>query len=55
MQVVGDVDENLPGLCDELGIHLAKEEQKLNMKALLRLVLNRFFGDFTGMININAN
>ena len=29
MQVVGDVDTTLPGVLDELGIHLTKEEMKL--------------------------
>ena len=47
-QVVGDVDESLPALCDELGVHLTKEESKLNIRPLLRLVCSRFFGSFTG-------
>lgn len=47
-QVVGDVDTSLPRVLDELGIHLSKEELKLNIKPLLRLVCNRFFGEFTG-------
>jgi hypothetical protein len=33
---------------DELGIHLVKEELKLNIRPLLRLVCKRFFGEFTG-------
>lgn len=49
-QVVGDVDECLPRVCDELGVHLTKEEQKLNIRPLLRLVCRRFFGDFTGNV-----
>ena len=48
-QVVGDVDESLPRLCDELGIHLTKEESKMNIRPLLRLILSRFFGAFTGL------
>ena len=48
MQVVGDVDECLPRVCDELGVHLTKEEQKLNIRPLMRLMCRRFFGDFTG-------
>ena len=47
-QVVGDVDVCLPQVCDELGIHLTKEERKINIRPLLRLVCARFFGDFTG-------
>ena len=47
-QVVGDVDENLPRLCDELNIHLTVEEKRMNIRPLMRLVLRRFFGDFTG-------
>ena len=47
-QIVGDVDESLPRVCDELGISLTKEEKKLNIRPLLRLVCNKFFGDFTG-------
>ncbi|KAI2666393.1 116 kDa U5 small nuclear ribonucleoprotein component [Labeo rohita] len=47
-QVVGDVDTSLPRVLDELGIHLTKEELKLNIRPLLRLVCNRFFGEFTG-------
>ena len=45
---MGDVDESLVRVCDELGVHLSKEEQKLNIRPLLRLVCRRFFGDFTG-------
>ncbi|KAI8793337.1 U5 small nuclear ribonucleoprotein component [Biomphalaria glabrata] len=51
-QIVGDVDESLPRVCDELGIHLSKEEQKLNIRPLLRLVCKRFFGDFTGFVDM---
>ncbi|GFN80643.1 116 kda u5 small nuclear ribonucleoprotein component protein [Plakobranchus ocellatus] len=51
-QIVGDVDESLPRVCDELGIHLSKEEQKLNIRPLLRLVCRRFFGDFTGFVDM---
>ncbi|BFY97191.1 hypothetical protein BsWGS_00231 [Bradybaena similaris] len=51
-QIVGDVDESLPRVCDELGIHLSKEEQKLNIRPLLRLVCRRFFGEFTGFVDM---
>ena len=50
LQVVGDVDTSLPRVLDELGIHLTKEELKLNIRPLLRLVCNRFFGEFTGKL-----
>lgn len=48
LQVVGDVDTTLPRTLDELGIHLTKEELKLNIRPLLRLVCKKFFGEFTG-------
>lgn len=48
LQVVGDVDTSLPRTLDELGIHLTKEELKLNIRPLLRLVCKKFFGEFTG-------
>ncbi|KAK3520669.1 hypothetical protein QTP70_030549 [Hemibagrus guttatus] len=51
-QVVGDVDTSLPRVLDELGIHLTKEELKLNIRPLLRLVCNRFFGEFTGFVDM---
>lgn len=51
-QVVGDVDQSLPRVCDELGIHLTKEESKMNIRPLLRLVLSRFFGSFTGFTSM---
>lgn len=51
-QIVGDVDESLPRVCDELGISLTKEEKKLNIRPLLRLVCNKFFGDFTGFVDM---
>lgn len=43
------MDTSLPRVLDELGIHLTKEELKLNIRPLLRLVCNRFFGEFTGI------
>jgi U5 small nuclear ribonucleoprotein component len=47
-QVVGDVDECLPRLADELHIHLSKDERRLNIRPLLRLVCKRFFGEMKG-------
>ncbi|NWU89419.1 U5S1 protein, partial [Upupa epops] len=53
-QVVGDVDTTLPRTLDELGIHLTKEELKLNIRPLLRLVCKKFFGDiaFAGFVDM---
>ena len=46
-QVVGDVDTTLPQVLDELGIVLSKTEMKMNIRPLLRLVCQRFFGEHT--------
>ncbi|XP_075215166.1 116 kDa U5 small nuclear ribonucleoprotein component [Lycorma delicatula] len=51
-QVVGDVDSTLPDVLDELNIHLSKEEMKINIRPLLRLVCNRFLGDFSGFVDM---
>ncbi|XP_032891274.1 116 kDa U5 small nuclear ribonucleoprotein component [Amblyraja radiata] len=51
-QVVGDVDTTLPRTLDQLGIHLTKEELKLNIRPLLRLVCKKFFGEFTGLVDM---
>ena len=53
-QIVGDVDECLPRLTDELGIHLNKEEKKLNIRPLLRIIMNRFFGESTGQNTVSS-
>lgn len=47
-QTVGDVDTSLPILCTELDISLSKSEMRMNVRPLLRLIFNRFFGDFSG-------
>ncbi|KAH6939557.1 hypothetical protein HPB50_019512 [Hyalomma asiaticum] len=54
-QVVGDVDECLPKLLDELGVKLSKTEMKLNVRPLLRLVCSRFVGEFTGFVDMCVN
>ena len=54
-QVVGDVDTCLPALTDELGIKLNKEECKMNIRPLLRLICTRFFGDFNGFVEMCTN
>lgn len=51
-QIVGDVDASLPRVCDELGISLTSEEKKLNIRPLMRIICRRFFGDFTGFVDM---
>lgn len=51
-QVVGDVDTTLPGVLDELNIRLTKEEMKINIRPLLRLICNRFLCDFSGFVEM---
>lgn len=48
------MDTSLPRTLDELGIHLTKEELKLNIRPLLRLVCKKFFGEFTGNMQLKA-
>jgi U5 small nuclear ribonucleoprotein component len=50
VQVVGDVDTTLPAVLDELVIKLTKEEMKINIRPLLRLICNKFLGDFSGKL-----
>jgi U5 small nuclear ribonucleoprotein component len=52
VQVVGDVDTTLPAVLDELGIKLTKEEMKINIRPLLRLICNKFLGDFSGKVMV---
>lgn len=51
-QVIGDVDTTLPKVLDELGIYLNKQEMKMNIRPLLRLVCQKFFGEFTGFVDM---
>ena len=51
---MGDVDTCLPPLCEELGIRLTKEESKLNIRPLIRLVFQRFLGSFSGFVQMIA-
>ena len=53
-QIVGDVDFCLPRLCDELSIKLTKEESKMNIRPLLKLICSRFLGDFNGFVDMVA-
>ncbi|XP_065897032.1 116 kDa U5 small nuclear ribonucleoprotein component-like [Dysidea avara] len=51
-QTIGDADTTLPRTLAELGIHLRKEELKLNIRPLLRLICQRFFGGFNGFVDM---
>ncbi|XP_013099723.1 116 kDa U5 small nuclear ribonucleoprotein component [Stomoxys calcitrans] len=51
-QVVGDVDTTLADTLAELNIRITKEEMKSNIRPLLRLVCNRFLGDFSGFVSM---
>lgn len=51
-QIVGDVDTTLPSVIDELGIRLSKDEMKMNLRPLLRLICSRFFGNFDGFVDM---
>jgi U5 small nuclear ribonucleoprotein component len=35
-------------LCEQLGVRLTKEESKMNIRPLLRIICSRFLGDFNG-------
>lgn len=51
-QVVGDVDSTLNDTMAELNIRITKEEMRSNIRPLLRLVCNRFMGDFNGFVDM---
>lgn len=51
-QVVGDVDITLADTLMELNIRMTKEEMKMNIRPLLRIVCNRFMGDFSGFVDM---
>lgn len=51
-QVVGDVDMSLDRVLDELGVRLTKEESRINIRPLLRLICGRFLGDFSGFVEM---
>jgi len=51
-QVVGDVDTTLAKVLEELGVNLSKTELKMNIRPLMRLVFARFFGEFTGFVDM---
>jgi len=54
VQTIGDVDSTLSKTVEELGIRLSKTELKMNIRPLLRLVCSRFFGDFSGFVDMIA-
>ncbi|CAO1417223.1 unnamed protein product [Diamesa hyperborea] len=51
-QVVGDVDGSLADTLAELNIRINKEEMRSNIRPLLRLVCNRFMGNFNGFVDM---
>lgn len=51
-QVVGDVDGMLLDTLTELNIKVTKEEMKCNIRPLLRMICNRFMGDFSGFVDM---
>lgn len=51
-QVVGDVDGSLIDTLSELCIRVNKEDMKCNIRPLLRLICNRFVGDFSGFVDM---
>ncbi|KAI2809549.1 U5 small nuclear ribonucleoprotein component [Blomia tropicalis] len=51
-QVVGDADDSLENVLDELGIRVTKKELKMNIRYLLKLVCSRFLGDFNCLIDM---
>ncbi|KAG7155228.1 116 kDa U5 small nuclear ribonucleoprotein component-like [Homarus americanus] len=50
--IVGDVDTHLMSLMDELGLHMSKEEQRMNIRPLLKLFMTKFIGDFEGFVDM---
>ncbi|KAE8750608.1 hypothetical protein FOCC_FOCC002588 [Frankliniella occidentalis] len=51
-QVVGDVDSTLPDVLEELGIRLSRDEMKMNIRPLLRMICGRFLKDFSGFVEM---
>lgn len=52
MQVVGDVDSTLPDVLEELGIRLSRDEMRINIRPLLRMICGRFLKDFSGFVEM---
>lgn len=54
-QIVGDVDSTLPAILNELCIRVSKQEMKMNIRPLLRLICGRFLNDFSGLVEMCVN
>lgn len=50
--LVGDVDTMLNGVLSELGIKLTKSESNMNIRPLLRLIFQRYLGEFNGFVSM---
>eukprot|EP00123_Amoebidium_parasiticum_P017644 comp23931_c0_seq1/m.42254 comp23931_c0_seq1/g.42254 ORF comp23931_c0_seq1/g.42254 comp23931_c0_seq1/m.42254 type:complete len:789 (-) comp23931_c0_seq1:227-2593(-) len=51
-QVVGDVDTTMVSTLEELGIHLSGAEKDMNVRPLLKVVCQRFFGPHSGLVDM---
>jgi 116 kDa U5 small nuclear ribonucleoprotein component len=51
-QVLGEESADLSVTLRELGVHVRKEDLYLDPKPLLRLVMTRFFGTSTGLVDV---
>ena len=53
--IVGDVDVHLEPLMEELGLHMSREEQNINIQPLIKLFMSKFMGDFEGFVDMCMN
>ncbi|KAF2355074.1 Elongation factor EFG domain V-like [Trinorchestia longiramus] len=53
--IVADVDLHLPELMSELGLHMSKEEQNMNIRPLIKNFMSKFIGDFEGFTDMCVN
>lgn len=53
-QVVGEDQPQLQRTLDELGVYIRKEDYKLDVKPLLKVVLSKFFGKASGFVDMVA-
>ncbi|KAI0978183.1 hypothetical protein GJ496_011493 [Pomphorhynchus laevis] len=51
-QTVGDADEGLHLVLEQLGVYLSSSELGYNIRPLLRLICAQFFGNFTGLVDM---
>ncbi|KAF0989657.1 hypothetical protein HZS_2562 [Henneguya salminicola] len=49
---VGELDGSFQQLCRNLGVQVTKSELKMNVVPLLTLLCKRFFGPFTGFVDV---